>query len=361
MARTALAQNTPNIAGTWQGTLQVEGGHRIVVKISKIVAAGPEKSGWKAVYYNFDSHADDLGKLATSITLEGQNLYFAVGSIEGSFTGKLSANGTAITGSWTQSKNSHPLNLFPANDETAWVIPGTGGNMAADADPGLEVATVKPSDPTETWHGMGTRGRHIYAQTITLSQLICAVYGVSAKQLAGGPEWLGSDRYDIDGLPDVLGDPNLKQLDEMFQKLLSDRFKLMFHREKKELSVYAIVVGKNGTKLTKSLGDPNGVGDSTGDDRSGGIDAIRFTNASMGELAGVLQSEMSVPVVDHTGLAGRYDFFLRWTYDESRASDLNAPPRVFAAIEEQLGLKLESVKAPADVIVIDRVERPSEN
>jgi uncharacterized protein (TIGR03435 family) len=153
----------------------------------------------------------------------------------------------------------------------------------------------------------------------------------------------------------------------MLQKLLAERFKLAFHREKKELPVYAIVVGKNGPKLTKSASDPNGL--------PGlflrGLGLLPATNANILDLAGLLQSVvLERPVVDQTGLSGRFDFELKWTPDESqfsgqgakvRRDDPDAPPDLFTAIQEQLGLQLKSTKASVDVLVIDRIEKPSEN
>ena len=120
-------------------------------------------------------------------------------------------------------------------------------------------------------------------------------------------------------------------------------------------------MAKTGSKLVPSPGDPNGLPDETGSgDRTGMM--IRFTNASMEDLAGILQTLMpdEDPVVDQTGLAGRFDFTLKWSRD-SASPDPNAAPDLFTAIQQQLGLKLERVKAPIDVMVIDHIERPSPN
>jgi uncharacterized protein (TIGR03435 family) len=155
----------------------------------------------------------------------------------------------------------------------------------------------------------------------------------------------------------------------MLQKLIADRFKLAFHRDKKELSVSALPVGKTGPKLTKSEGDPNGL--------PGlffrGLGVLPARNANMGDLAGVMQGAvLDRPVVDQTGLSGRFDFTLTWTPDESQfgglgikvpppTDDAAAPPGLFTAIQEQLGLRLESTKAPVEVFIVDRVDKPSEN
>jgi len=155
----------------------------------------------------------------------------------------------------------------------------------------------------------------------------------------------------------------------MVQKLLAERFKLAFHRDKKELSVYAITVGKNGHKLTKSEGNPSGL--------PGlffrGLGNLPVTNATLADFAGVMQTAvLDRPVVDQTGIVGRWDFTLNWTPDEFQFGGLgvrvpppgnaaDAPPDLFTAVQEQLGLKLESTKAPAEVFVVDRAEKPSEN
>jgi uncharacterized protein (TIGR03435 family) len=238
--------------------------------------------------------------------------------------------------------------------------PETVQMMAVSADPAFDVATIKPSDPDDTGNGFQLRGRRVHIKNETMNNMISFAYGIHIKQLVGGPEWFGTDRYDVDGVADVEGAPNLKQMQGMVKKLLADRFKLTFHRERRELSVYAITVGKSGPKLTKSLGDPNGLIDQTGG-QQGGQRTERLTNNSMADFALLMQSFVDRPVVDQTGLAGRFDFKLVWTPNDSLASEPNAAPGLFTAMQEQLGLKLEPVKAPAEVLVIDHVERPSAN
>jgi uncharacterized protein (TIGR03435 family) len=231
--------------------------------------------------------------------------------------------------------------------------------MAVDAHPVFEVAAIKPSDPNESTNGFRAEGRHIFIMNQTLMKMVTFAYGVQQSQVIGGPEWASTVRYDIDGVPDVEGGPNIKQLREMIQKLLSDRFGLTFHRETRELPVYAISVAKGGAKLT-SAADPNGVSGESGLQHGTEL-TMRFTNSSIADLALNMQLVMDRPIVDRTGLAGTYDFKLRYTIDETRATDPNAPPGLFTAIQEQLGLKLEAVKAPTQVLVVDKVEQPSAN
>jgi uncharacterized protein (TIGR03435 family) len=203
----------------------------------------------------------------------------------------------------------------------------------------------------------------------TVNDLIVFAYGVHARQISGAPAWVESDKFDIRGKPEG-GRPNPAQFKRMLQKLLADRFQLAFHRDKKQVAVYALTVGKNGPKLTKSESDspipnltPRGPGDRP------------VRNATMDEFAGNLQSAvLDRPVIDQTGLRGRFDFHLQWTPDETQSAPFRGPgeppkppagtdtlPDLFTAIQEQLGLKLESTKAEIDVLVIDKVEKPSEN
>jgi uncharacterized protein (TIGR03435 family) len=230
--------------------------------------------------------------------------------------------------------------------------------MAADAHPEFEVATIKPSDPNATRTSFRVEGRHILMSNQPVVNLIALVYGLQGRQISGGPAWIETDRYDIDGVADVEGEPNLKQMQEMYRKLLVERFSLSVHRDTKEMPVYALTVGKAGPKnLAKSQGDPNGE-----PDQKGGPRKMTFTNCSMEEFSLMLQFMMDRPVLDKTEVAGRFDFVLSWTpMDAAETTDPNAPPGMFTAIQEQLGLKLDAVKAPAEVLVVDRVERPSAN
>jgi len=158
----------------------------------------------------------------------------------------------------------------------------------------------------------------------------------------------------------------------MVQKLLVDRFQLRFHTEKKELPVYAMVLAKGGPKIAVSAGDPNAF-PGIGFGREPGVITLMGRNTGLNSVANGLQSNiLDKPVVDQTGLTGRYDFQLKFTPDAiqlanfgglapGNSSDLNPPPDIFTAFEQQLGLKLQATKAVVDVMVIDRIEKPSAN
>ena len=211
-------------------------------------------------------------------------------------------------------------------------------------------------------------GHNFKTASQPLSFMISFAYGVQLKQIVGAPAWYETDKYDITAVPDTPGAPNGAQLKSMVRKLMADRFKLTFHKEKRELSVYVLTVAKTGPKMTKGDDDPNGL--------PGfgfhGLGKLTVFHSTMPEFASMMQeSVLDRPVLDQTGLAGRYDFPLNWTPDDSQfggraagvppSTDTETLPNLFTAIQEQVGLKLDATKAPADVLVIDHVEKPSEN
>jgi uncharacterized protein (TIGR03435 family) len=234
--------------------------------------------------------------------------------------------------------------------------------MAADATPSFLVAAIRPSDPNDPRAVYGwtfeSQGRQILCKQATVMDIVSVIYGVQARQIVGGPEWLRKDRYDISGVPDLPGEPNVDQFRGMYKKLLAERFHLVLHREMREMPIYAITVAKGGPHL-KAAGPDEEL--NTGNSGDGSQRTLKFTNMPMAEFAHNLDIYEDRPVVDQTGLPGRYDFTLSWTYDVSTASSPDAPPSLFTAIKEQLGLRMDAVKGQAEVLVIDHVERPSEN
>jgi hypothetical protein len=195
---------------------------------------------------------------ASTTTLSGSAVKISVPGIGGTYEGRLNADGNSISGQWTQGPEPLTLNLTRTTPQTAWAIPEPPTRpkpMPADADPSFEVATIKPSKPGQPGKAFRVNGREFSTINTSVSDMMSFAYGVHARQIIGGPDWLDKDKYDVLAKPDVDGQPNDKQLKSMVQKLLADRFKLTFHRDKKELSVYAIVVAKGGPKLTKSESD----------------------------------------------------------------------------------------------------------
>jgi uncharacterized protein (TIGR03435 family) len=364
-AQATAESPTKDIAGTWQGTLHVGRDLRVVVKISKA-----DDGAYKALFYSIDQSGDSVP--VTKFTLEGTTVKMSITAVGGNYEGKLAADGGTITGTLSQGPNPMPLNLTRATAETEWTIPAPTPKlpqMDPNATPSFEVATIKPSKPDEQRKAFLVQGNRFRTINVTLSDMIAFSYGVQPKQIVGAPSWAETDKFDIEAKPEGEGAPSESQWRSMLQKLMVDRFKLSFHREKKELPVYALSVGKTGPKLTKSVGDPNGL--------PGlffrGLGNLHVTNGNMSDFTRLMQSTvLDRPVVDQTGLAGRFDFDLNWTPDDSQFSGMgarvpppadgaNAPPPLYTAIQEQIGLKLDATKAPAEVLLIDHVEKASEN
>jgi uncharacterized protein (TIGR03435 family) len=236
----------------------------------------------------------------------------------------------------------------------------------------FEVATIKPTPPDTLGRWIRMQSTHqLAAKNHTLKTLLAAAYNLSPQAISGGPAWVDSEHYDIVAKAPGEVRPTLDEQMAMLRRLLADRFKLTFHREQKELSVYMLTVAKNGSKLRESTLSP--------DTPPEGPPPLVFTvspevvtlpgrNAAMAELASVLQrAALAYPVLDRTGLAARYDFDLEFTPDETlfggmlgKGPDDSTKPGLFAALQQQLGLRLEPAKGLVAVLVIDHAERPSD-
>jgi len=196
-------------------------------------------------------------------------------------------------------------------------------------------------------------------------------YGMQMKQIAGAPDWIEKDRYDIDATPEQEGTPSADQVRVMIRKLLAERFGLKFHHDQRELSAFVLTVGKDGSKLKAAQPNGNLHGIGVQPAASG---AMMFANNSpIAAFTSFLQSMVfDRPVVDQTGLTGRYDVTVTFTPDDSLfrghppaftkpADGVEPAPNLFDAIQQQLGLKLTAEKAKVDVLAIDHVEKPSAN
>ena len=252
--------------------------------------------------------------------------------------------------------------------------PGRGAAQPASATPqrpSFEVAAIKLNHSGSRSGGYRWGGERFTVTNMRLKTLIEIAYDLKDFQVSGGPAWIGSDGYDIDAktgdsLIKLPGSERTAQTRLMLQSLLADRFKLVLHQEMKTLTVYKLVVAKNGSKLNAATGR-------TGwSDGNGQIKAQAITTATLAEI---LSSQLERNVVDETNLPGRYDISLRWSPDNGAAPPDTptavaqggarqpdaAAISIFTAIQEQLGLKLESAKAPVETLVVVQVERPSEN
>jgi uncharacterized protein (TIGR03435 family) len=250
--------------------------------------------------------------------------------------------------------------------------------------PTFEVISIKPSPAGDVRVSMGVPPGRFVTIGFTTKRLIEFAYNLKDDRLSGGPSWINSERYDIDAkesdqaaeaMQKLPLDQRVERIRLMVQSLLADRFKLRVNRQTKELPIYVLVVAKNGPKLT-----PTPQGAPKDPDIAGGRGQFTGTAVPMNVLAYSLAQLPEIDghvVLDQTALKGNYDFALQWTPDNTPAFSGGGPgdtsrsasappsdssaPSLFTALQEQLGLRLESQKGPVDVFVIDQIEEPSPN
>lgn len=247
------------------------------------------------------------------------------------------------------------------------------GQNKTTALPAFDVASVKPNLSGTGGFSMGTSHGRLTATNVPVRMLILKGFHAKEFQVSGGPGWLGTERYDIVAKTENPG-INDDDLWLLLQPLLTERFKLRFHRETKQLPVYSLVVAKSAAKLKTHADAPDGKDEPTVSGRfSGGKASLTASKTSMPKLADMLGDHMDRTVVDNTRLRGNYDFKLEWSQDHPGepigASVLGSVeeslglsgPTIFTALEEQLGLKLESAKGAVEVIMIDGAEKAAGN
>ena len=265
------------------------------------------------------------------------------------------------------------------------LVMATSGDSQTSSAVVIEVASIKLSDPAtcREYPIIDDHNDRYDLRCVKTSFLIQTAYNVRDFQISGGPAWLSSAQYDIAAKiassPSDTPEKNISELTDqerqtkgerlraVLQALLAERFRLKVHRESKQLPLYVLTLAKGGPKL-KASNDSNA---------SGGLRPGRGflvgNQTGVPFLAQTLSQIVGRPIQDRTELAGKYDFELTWNPDQSSANSAvggraralpvgNADlPNIFTALQEQLGLKLDSTKGPAEVIVIDRVDRPSAN
>jgi uncharacterized protein (TIGR03435 family) len=217
----------------------------------------------------------------------------------------------------------------------------------------FEVVRVKPGDPNDPRSSGRSTPGSMEMRNTTLNTLVRSAYSLNEFQLVGGPKWAGSAKFNV--VAKVPAGAAREQIQQMMQSMLADRFKLEFHRETRTLPEYALVVAKGGPKLQAATEEDKAHGGT-----SQGPRQIKARSATLSDLAGMLISVVSAPVLDRTGIVGQYTIALQFAPllgDTPTGEDLSD---IFAALQ-QLGLKLESIKGPVDVVVIDNAEMPSEN
>lgn len=259
---------------------------------------------------------------------------------------------------------------------------------AQNEPPKVEVAIIKLAAPDarDTFVEFAPGGR-INLTNMTLKGMVEFAWNLQPSQVAGGPPWVDSTRYVVTAKPD--GSPKSSEIPAMVQALLADRFQLAIHHETRELPIYALVLARKdrklGPRLTESKPgdctpfDPLKARPQPGATRprfcgTSGVSPNRLTaiGIPIGNLAPMLQTVLGRIVIDKTGLKGNFDASMEWSPDETQAMQWppdapkpgpadNTGPSIFSAIQEQLGLRLKSEKAPVDVLIVDRAEKPSEN
>lgn len=232
--------------------------------------------------------------------------------------------------------------------------------LPAQVTPAFRHATIKPSKDFGSQSGYQTTPNSLSIHNKTLKDCIRLAYDVKVAQLSGGPKWVDTERYDIDA--GTNGPSSDVQIMAMLQTLLKTRFKLEIRRETRMVPGYAITVLRGGMKIREVEPGPGHA-----ETRRGSIGAQRI---SMTKFAEALSELLGVPVTDGTGVAGVFTFIIDWAPEAARPGfssddppptalpDMPNGPSLFAALQEQLGLKLEARKGPLDVLVIDRAEKP---
>jgi uncharacterized protein (TIGR03435 family) len=232
--------------------------------------------------------------------------------------------------------------------------------LAAET-PAFDAASVKPNTDTRSRVSMITNPGGIMFNAVSLADCLQAAYGVKRYQISG-PEWLRTERYNITARTGAPASDDQVRL--MLQTLLANRFRLSLHRQQKELPMFGLQIGRSGLRLQP--GDPNGERNMTG-----GPGALVFTNTSMQDLADFLSGLPPIgrPVLDRTGLTGRFDFRLTLSaaqgntaIEETKRAVVEGEPSIFTDALGELGLKLDAGTAMVDVLVVDSVSRvPSDD
>jgi len=363
----AMVMNGRDLSGTWQGTISSMTNFRVVLRVER------SGGGWSGLLYRPGVLGTQVVEIPV-IQLQGDAVRFEIPAMDNHFEGKLNADGSSLVGSWIGGEKAEPLTLMRATAETAWDSPAaqTALRPMVNRDPSFEVATIKPALPQPQFGrpSVSWNGRKGTARATSAKYLLEFAYGVNDKQLVNAPDWLDKDKYDIViSVAEGEGVPNVGQWKIIVRKLLAERFQLQFHQEKRELAAFAITVAKGGPKLTKSSTGGTFMSPGMGFAlRPNGLQAMG-SNLTMADFAEVLRRNvLDRPVVDQTGLTGHYDIQFLFAAQPGQMAGWQAPPvngesaeDLFSAVQDQLGLKLENVKAPVDVMVLDKVEQPSAN
>jgi uncharacterized protein (TIGR03435 family) len=231
----------------------------------------------------------------------------------------------------------------------------------------FEVASIKPGDPAPTSFGLRFTPGRVVAENVPLRYLIMWAYHVRDFQIEGGPAWTESARYEV--VAKAQGNAAPDQLQLMLQALLEDRFRLKLHRGTEQRTAYLLVPAKGGLKLPESAADCAALADEPPANGKSKFqcnawfasdDQFTGTKISMTQFGEWLSDQLGRPVVDRTGLTGLVDIHLQWSTDD-QADSPNAAPAIMTAVQEQMGVKIESGKGPVEILTIDHAEKPDPN
>ena len=224
--------------------------------------------------------------------------------------------------------------------------------------PAFDVASVRPSSPNADGATSDLQPGRFRGTNRTVEWMMRIAYGVQAAQISGGPSWLRSDGFDIMAkteAPEAATTKGMEvQIRPLLRQLLEDRFQLKVHRETRSAPVFSLVPAKNSPNLTPARGGEMSMQNSAAQGKM----ILEATAVSMKEIAAFLSKQLGRPVTDRTGLPGSFDIRLEWSPDPGPDSTAAS---IFAALQEQLGLKLETQRGTVEQIVVDSVSRPSEN
>ncbi|HEY4355145.1 MAG TPA: TIGR03435 family protein [Acidobacteriaceae bacterium] len=361
MIALAQAAGAQTLVGVWQGTLPIEN-PRMMLRF-----ANRPDGTVRGALVRIDRDAEGIP--ISSITFHAPDVKIDI-NLTGfvvSFQGRMADDGKSMMGTWTQDKQTYPLTLVHAEGSAIWTHDHHGESaMPSNADPSFEVATIKPSVPGQTQRSLRLRVHHFAAKNATVEGLLEFAYDVRDRQVDGGPAWIKEARFDIEAEPDIPGIPTVEQDKIMLKKLLAERFHLTLHTVQRTFPVYAMTLGKDPPKVVPSepaFGSESKIVVNQTED---GATRAQFLCHSMKEFTNLLMNFITDrQVVDETGLKGIYDFTLSVPASAlggpSTGDTLSPADALYHATESQLGFKLVRKNAQLDVLVIDRLEMPTEN
>jgi bla regulator protein blaR1 len=251
-----------------------------------------------------------------------------------------------------------------------WLVFLLAGTGFSQGPPAFDAVSIKPSSPDARGGGFNMSPGRLNGKNVNLKDLVRFAYDIHDYQLSGGLGWTETEHYEV--LATCPADTTKAQRAQMLQTMLADRFALVIHHEPKDVAGYALTVSKNGAKLHPPEDPQQGM--MLGRSPTTGQRTLHGTSATTSDVAGILADLLGKPVEDDTALAGKFDFSMEWTPDavsevnlrkgsgpqEALAGDQTGPT-IFTALQEQLGLKLETKKLPVAAIAIDHAEKPSAN